>query len=375
MSIEADITIVGAGVVGLAIAAEVACAHRQVYVIEKNESFGQETSARNSQVIHAGIYYPEGSLKAQLCVEGNSLLYQLCETYDIGHQKLGKLIVAANTQEIDQLHAIIDKGRKNGARGLTLLSRKQLKNIEPNIEARAAILSPSTGIIDVCALMSSFYGRAREHGARIVCRTELVAIEQIANGYRITAKDPAGSTSFTTSILINCAGLTSDRIANMTGLDIAQTGYKLHYCKGEYFGVGNGKNKLINKLIYPVRPQDRASLGIHATLDMDGIMRLGPNAKYVDTVDYAVDISQQQAFYNSAKKFIPFIEYDDLYPDMAGIRPKLQESGGEERDFVIRHENDRGLPGLINLIGIESPGLTASPAIANYVGCMVNEIL
>lgn len=371
MSYETDITIIGAGVIGLGIAAQVANGKREVYVLEKNETFGQETSSRNSEVIHAGIYYPEDSLKARMCTEGNAMLYELCEKHGIGYKRLGKIIVAADETEVSDLEMLLRRGKRNGVLDLRMLSTRELKEVEPNVKGIAAIFSPSTGILDSYALMTYFIQRAKDGGAEIAYKSRVVGIEKIGDGYRVTMED---GFSFTTLVLINSAGLHSDGIAELVGIDASRAGYKLHYGKGEYFSVGHGKNRLVKRLIYPVPPK-REDVGIHVTLDLEGRMRLGPNLRYVDRIDYAVDDSQRQAFYNSAIRLLPFLEYNDLEPEMAGIRPQLQQPGGDFRDFVIRHEYDRGLPGFINLIGIDSPGLTASPAIARYVGGMVDEIL
>ncbi|MFC2001878.1 NAD(P)/FAD-dependent oxidoreductase [Chloroflexota bacterium] len=375
MSYKADITIIGAGVVGLAIAAKVARQDREVYVLEKNETFGQETSSRNSEVIHSGIYYPKDSLKAKMCVAGNHLLYELCSQHGIDHRKLGKLIVATNDEEIEELHNLMEIGQGNGAEGLRMLSKREILELEPNVAGVAAILSPATGIIDSQALMRYFIARATRQGAQIAYQSKVVGIEKVTNGYEVTVADSSGKSSFPTRLLINCAGLYCDKVAELAGIDTVKAGYRLHYCKGEYFSVGNGKNSLVKRLIYPIPPSKLTGIGIHITLDLAGWMRLGPSAFYVDEIDYAVDHQNRQLFYDSARKLLPLIEYDDIEPEMAGIRPKTQGPGGEMEDFIIRDESDKGLPGFINLIGIESPGLTASPAIAEYVGNMVTELL
>ncbi len=375
MMYGADITIIGAGVVGLAIAAQVASKDREVYVLEKNETFGLEISSRQSGVIHSGIYYPESSLKAKMCVAGNRTLYELCERYDIGHRRVGKLIVATSDEEAGELQTLLERGRRNGTEGLRILSKREIKELEPNIEGVAAILSPSTGIIDSHGLMKYFIAKAKDEGGQIVYQTKVVGIEKIADGYKVTIQDSTGESSFTTKILINCAGLHSDKVAGLAGIDIAKAGYKLHYCKGEYFSIKSSRSTLVKRLIYPVPPPKITGVGIHITFDLEGRMRLGPSIQYVDSIDYAVDNQHKQLFYDSVRRFLPFIEYDDLEPEMAGIRPKLQEPGGDVKDFVIRDESDKGLPRFINLIGIESPGLTASPAIANYVWGLIKRYL
>ena len=375
MSYRADIVIIGAGVVGLAIAAQVASQDRAVYVLEKNETFGRETSSRHSGIIHSGIYYPEGSLKAKMCLAGNRILYQICERYGLGHRRLGKLIVAASDEETGELQTLVERGQGNGVEGLRILSKREIKELEPNIAGVAAILSPSTGIIDSYALMKHFVAKAGDGGVQIAYQTRVVGIEKVADGYKVTVEDGTGRFPFTTRVLVNCAGLYSDRVAELAGIDIAKAGYKLHYCKGEYFSVAGGKSTLVKRLIFPVPPPKVAGVGIHVTFDLEGRIRLGPSIQYVDAIDYAVDNQHKQLFYDSVTGFLPFIDYDDLEPEMAGIRPKLQESGGDIKDFVIRDENDKGLPRFINLIGIESPGLTASPAIAEYVGSLVGDLL
>jgi len=371
VSNRVDITIIGAGVVGLAVAARIAGKNRNVYVLEKNETFGRETSSRNSGVIHAGIYYPENSLKAGLCVEGNHMLYELCQRYGVGHRQLGKLIVATSDEEIEQLKSLLEKGQRNGAEGLRMISRLQLKSLEPEVDGVAALLSPTTGIVDAHALMRYYLSQAQAENGHIAFSTEVVGIERVNDSYRVSVKDGSGRFSIMSTIVINCAGLNCDRVAGMAGIDVGAAGYRIHYCRGEYFNVSGGKAKKIHHLIYPVPLPKVTGVGIHATLDVDGRMLLGPSVEYVDKVDYAIDDRNQRLFYESVKPFLPFVDYDDLAPEMAGIRPKLQGPGDDIRDFVIREEGDRGLPGFIDLIGIESPGLTASPAIARYVGGIV----
>ena len=372
MSGKVDITIIGAGVVGLAVAAQVAVKDRSIYILEKNETFGRETSSRNSGVIHAGIYYPANSLKTSLCVDGNRLLYDICERYGIPHRRTGKIIVAVNEDEVAQLESLRERGCRNGAEGLRMISMKQLKSLEPDVEGIAALFSPTTGIVDAHALMRYYLAKVQDNNAHIAFNTEVVGIELTNDGYRVSVKDGSGRFSVTSTMVINCAGLNSDKIAAMAGIDVDAAGYRIHYCKGEYFSVGGGKSKHIQHLIYPVPLPRVTGVGIHATLDMDGRMLLGPSAEYIERVDYAMDDRNQLFFYESVKPFLPFIDYEDLAPEMAGVRPKLQGPGEDIRDFVIRDEGDRGLPGFIDLIGIESPGLTASPAIAKYVGGIVD---
>jgi L-2-hydroxyglutarate oxidase LhgO len=372
---RADVTIIGAGVVGLAIAARVAKRNRQVYVLEKNQSFGLETSSRHSGVIHAGIYYPPGSLKAKLCVAGNRKLYGLCHQYGVGCKRLGKLIVATNDEESGRLETLFERGRRNGAEDLRLISKRELKALEPNVEGVSAMLSPSSGLVDAHALMHYFIAKAVEGGAQVAYRSRIVGIEKAAGGYEVVVEDSGGNSSFATRVLVNSAGLHSDKIAELAGIDTNGAGYRLHYCKGEYFSLRRRQNTLVNRLIYPVPPSDVTGVGIHITTDLEGRVRLGPSHHYVDSLDYSVDNRHKELFYESVKRLLPAVDYDDLEPEMAGIRPRLREAGGEFRDFVIRDEADRGLPAFINLVGIESPGLTAAPAIADYVADLITEYL
>ena len=372
MSAEVDIAVIGAGVIGLAIAAELAQQEKGVFVFEKNHSYGLETSSRNSGVIHAGLYYPEDSLKARFCIDGKHLLYELCTKYGIGHKKLGKLIIAVDESELQELERIHDQGTKNGVDDLRLLSRREFKRLEPNIEGVAALLSPSTGIIEPYSLCTFFYNQARRKGAKFVFNSEVVGIEYTGKKYEVQINDREGTSSFTARIVINAAGLHCDKIAQLAGIDIAQAGYKLHYCKGEYFSLNSEKKRPVSMLVYPVPRQ--AGLGIHLTPDIEGRIRLGPSDHYVDDIDYRVDETQKELFYNSVKRFLPQLNFNDMEPEMAGIRPKLQAPANTFADFVISHESEKGLPGLINLIGIESPGLTASPAIARYAADMVRKL-
>jgi len=367
--------IIGAGVIGLAVAARLAQKYQNIYVLEKNESFGLETSSRNSETIHAGIYYARDSLKAATCVAGNALLYELCARHGVACLKTGKLVVATREEEMERLEALLATGQENGVEGLRIIGRAEVKRLEPNVEAVAALQVPSSGIMDSHALMRFFLARARENGAEIACLSKVVGIEKVSDGYVVTVEDSQGSFSFRTEVLINCAGLQSDTIAQLAGIDIGRESYRLHFCKGEYFSVGSAKQNLVSRLVYPLPDPGAGGTGIHNVFDVERRMRLGPNARYQDEIDYQVDPSQKEDFFNAVNGFFPFIELEDLEPEMAGIRPKLYGPGESRRDFVIRHEKDKGLPGFIDLIGIESPGLTSAPAIADLVEGLVKEIL
>ncbi|WP_319405462.1 NAD(P)/FAD-dependent oxidoreductase [uncultured Desulfosarcina sp.] len=373
---EITTTIVGAGVVGLAVAAELSKTRKGILILERNPSFGQETSSRNSEVIHAGIYYARDSLKARLCVEGNRLLYPLCEQHRIPHRRCGKLIVATEKDEEAILATIQDRARENGAEALELLSARRIKALEPNVKACAALFSPSTGIIHSHRLMRHYAARANKNGARFVPQTTVSRVEKQEDGrYRVHVAYPDGQTdAFASRWIINCAGLESDRLAESMGIDIDACGYRLSYWKGEYFSL-DAPPGFIRHLVYPVPPANHVGLGVHATIDMGGRVKFGPNATYLPDrdLDYSVNPAARQSFYEAARRYLPGIALDQLQPEMTGIRPKLQKPGDPARDFIIAEESSKGFPGVINLIGIESPGLTASPAIARHVAAMVAE--
>jgi L-2-hydroxyglutarate oxidase LhgO len=373
MPAEVDVIIIGAGVVGLAIAAELSRADKTVFVFEKNRTFGLETSSHNSEVIHAGMYYPENSLKAKLCINGNSLLYELCDKFNINHKQLGKLIVAADDAETKEVERLYYQGLKNDVSGLQMLAREDIKRLEPNVKAVAALLSPSTGVVDSYNLLRCYYGRAKENAVEFIFNTAVIGIDRNTGSFNVSIHDSEGISSVTANVVINAAGLFSDKVAQLAGIDLEKAGYKLHYCKGEYFSLNPKVGCSVHRLVYPVPEQ--AGVGVHVTLSIDGSMRLGPDTKYVDMIDYAVDESAGEEFYQAVRRYLPSVELDDLVPDFAGVRPKLQGPGEGFRDYVIRDETEKGLPGLINLIGIESPGLTASPAIAKYVAEIIAEIL
>ncbi|HCD38139.1 MAG TPA: NAD(P)/FAD-dependent oxidoreductase [Candidatus Omnitrophica bacterium] len=371
-----NIVIIGAGVVGLAIAEELSKKYKEIVVLEKHNSFGQETSSRNSEVIHAGIYYPKDTLKAKLCVEGRALLYEICQKYNIPFKKIGKLIVASEEDEIPPLEELFKKGKDNGVDDLRLINIGDLKKMEPNVNGVVALYSPSTGIVNSHRLMQYFSDTAQSNGVTISYGSEVIDIKKCVNDYEVAVKNNNEVCSLNTKIVINSAGLDSDRIAEMVGIDIDRSNYKLHYCKGQYFRVNHSKSHLIKRLIYPVPKPKSAGLGVHATLDLSGGIRLGPDGRYLKNriEEYSVDDSQKNSFFVAANRLLPFIHKDDLYADTAGIRPKLQKEGDDFKDFIIREETDKEFRGFINLIGIESPGLTASSAIAKFVLLLLDNL-
>lgn len=369
---DVNITVIGAGVVGLAIAQKITERHDNVFIIEKHNTFGQETSSRNSEVIHVGIYYPKDSLKAKLCVDGKNLLYDYCKKFDVPHKKCGKLIIATNEAEISVIEEVQQTAKNNGVNDLIMLGRDEISDLEPNIFALKALLSPSTGIIDTHSLMKQYETNTINYGGQIAYGSEVTAISRNADGYKITISDADNREySFTSAIVINSAGLTSDIVSEMVGIKDDQL--KIMFCKGEYFRINPPKNRLLKRLIYPVPHPKLEHIGVHVTVDMAGAVKLGPDVKYLESnvQDYKLTPSRQEAFYNSVKHYLPFLKFDDIAPEMAGIRPKLQKPGEQIRDYYIMEESGRGYPGFINLIGMESPALTSSLAIADYVDRMV----
>jgi L-2-hydroxyglutarate oxidase LhgO len=366
MNHEADVVVVGAGVVGLAAAAALARAHRGVVVLERHDRIASEGSSRNSEVIHAGIYYPEGTLKARMCVEGRERLYQHCENRGVPHRQLGKIIVATCEEEVGVLEELRERGLANGAPDLEMLSAEEVRRREPALRAAAGLFSPRTGIVDAHALCLSYAAEAESHGAQIALRTRVVEIDPIAGGFRVTAVGDDGEASAVTcAVVVNATGLCGDALAELVGIDVDERGYRLHPCKGDYFSLAPGAPLRVTRLVYPVHTA--AGLGVHATLDLGGRIRFGPDATYVDSVHYRVEAEKAGSFAEAVRRYLPGIQTEWLSPDYAGVRPKLAGPDEGFRDFVIAEESEAGLPGFVNLIGIESPGLTAAGAIAERV--------
>ncbi|TRO47073.1 NAD(P)/FAD-dependent oxidoreductase, partial [Candidatus Bathyarchaeota archaeon] len=339
-----DVVVIGAGVVGLAVAAQVAREDREIYILEKEMAHGQATSSRNSEVIHAGIYYPRGSLKAELCVKANPMIYEICREHGIPHSQVGKIIVANGEEEVRQLEGIIAGARANGARGLELIDEDRVHELEPNVRADAAILSPSTGILDAHGLMDHFLREARRKSGvdPLVLGTEVTGIKAGGDGYEVEMGSGGDSFSVEARVVVNSAGLYADKVAEMAGFDVDEEGYRIHWCKGDYFSL-TGKVPA-RMLVYPPPPLDAASLGIHSVPDLTGRLKFGPNAYYVDEISYRVE-SELEPFWRDIVRYFPTVRREDLHPDMSGIRAKLQGPGDPVRDFVIRHEEDKGYPG------------------------------
>lgn len=367
---KVDIVIIGAGVIGLAASFALSGDGKEIVVIERNDSFGQETSSRNSEVIHSGIYYPKGSFKSEACIRGRHLLYELCSRHDIPHKRLGKILVACDKVEVDKLSAIYQNATDCGVTNLRFLEKDEIRKIESSIEGKKGLFCPDTGIVDSHSLMKFFFAAAKERGVDFAFGVEAVDIKKRPSYYEVTVKEPQGELfSFQAEAVINSAGLESDKTAEMVGIDAENSSYRLHFCKGQYFRIRNPKKFSIAHPVYP--PPTNIDLGIHVTPDLAGGLRLGPDAKYIQEIDYNVDEKDREEFFQSVRRFLRKLEADDLIPDTAGIRPKLQTESEAFRDFVISNEEGKGLPNFINLIGIESPGLTSCLAIAEIVKKLV----
>ncbi|HEU4577108.1 MAG TPA: NAD(P)/FAD-dependent oxidoreductase [Polyangiaceae bacterium] len=362
-----DVGIVGGGLVGLACAARLARAGRSVVLLERHARAGQETSSRNSGVIHAGLYYPTGSLKATLCVEGRRLLYQRCRERGIGHRQTGKLLVATAPEEEPKLESIFARGRANGAGELRHLSGAEIARLEPSVSAISGVWSPESGIVDVHELIYSYQKEAGDHGALLVFQTEVEGIDRAAGGFVLSTASAGARerAQLSCRVLVNSAGLHADRLAERAGLDIDALRYRYHWCKGDYFVLDPSLRGLVRHLIYPAPVH--AGLGIHITFDLGGKLTLGPDTEYVSELSYRVDGDKRAQFASAARRYLPQLRDEQLSADYAGIRPKLQGPGDDFRDFVVEDAAAHGLPGLINLIGIESPGVTASAAVAERV--------
>jgi L-2-hydroxyglutarate oxidase LhgO len=360
------VVVVGGGVVGLAAAAALARAGRPVVLLEREAGLARGITSRNSQVVHAGLYYAPGSEKARACVRGRELLYERCARLGVPHRAVGKLVVAAGDAELPALEALLARGRENGVPGLELLDAEAVARLEPCVRARAALLSPRTGIVDAGAFALSFAAEAEAHGAVLATGAEVVGLERRADGWAVRVRRPAGEAeTIRSDAVVNAAGLDAERIARLAGLDVDALGWRIHPCKGDYFSLAGASGLRFGRLVYPVPAG--AGLGIHVTLDLDGRVRLGPDAEWVDAPRFDVDPRKATLFCEAVRRFVPGLRAEWLAPEFAGVRPKLAGPGEGFRDFVVSEESARGLAGLVNLVGIESPGLTAAPALAERV--------
>ena len=359
---EVECVVVGAGIIGLAAARALALAGREVVVLDRAPTIGFETSSRNSEVIHSGIYYPQSSLRARACVEGRARLYRYCEAHGVPHARLGKLIVAAREAEIPALEKILAAGRANGVEDLEWLDGSEARRLEPELACVAAILSPSTGIIDSHALMLAYEGEAEALGAILALRTPVLAARATNRGFelRLGGADPA---ALSCRFLVNSAGLEAPAFAGAIEGMPAEHVPPAYFCRGVYFTLSG--RAPFSRLVYPV--PEPGGLGVHITLDLAGQARFGPDVEWIDGIDYNVDPRRGDKFYAAVRRYWPRLEDGRLQPGYAGIRPKISGPAEPAADFVVQGPQSHGLPGLVNLYGIESPGLTASLSLADQV--------
>ena len=353
--------VIGAGVVGLAVARAMARKGREVLILEAEEAFGSVTSARNSEVIHAGIYYPHGSLKERLCIEGRDKLYAFCHAYGVTYKRTTKLVFAANESEVAGLKKLQAHSAAGGVY-MTYLSAPEAKKLEPQLVCAAALLSPLTGIIDSHGFMLAILGDAEAHGAVIAYNSPVVSGEAADDGVIIHAGGAAPMT-LKAKTVINCVGLSAQYVSRSIRGVPTPTIPPQHYAKGNYFYL-SGKAPF-SRLIYPL--PGAHSLGLHYTLDLAGQGRFGPDIEWVESMNYDVDEGRAASFYAAIRKYWPDLPDDALRPGYSGIRPKIQAQGEPARDFMIQMANETGVNGFVSLYGIESPGLTSSLAIADYV--------
>ncbi len=361
-----DVMVIGAGVVGLAVARALALAGREVIVVERHRLPGQETSSRNSGVIHSGIYYPKGSLKARLCVQGREMLYAFCSERGVAHSRCGKVIVAQEKQ-LGALKALEQKGLANGVTDLAWLSSAEVRDLEPEVRCAAGLWSPSTGIVDVHEFITALVADIEGQGGTVVYGTELQSVSRANNAFVATVSDGSQTDEFECRTLINSAGLNAiDLLRRIEGYPAEQL-RTAWFAKGNYF-VCHGARPF-RHLVYPM--PNEAGLGVHATLDLDGTTRFGPDVEWIPAVNYDVDAARAAGFYAAIREYWPGLADGALQPGYAGIRPKLVGDGVAAADFVIEDSGTHHLPGLINLLGIESPGLTSSLALAETVASRV----
>jgi L-2-hydroxyglutarate oxidase LhgO len=359
---KVECVVIGAGVVGLAIARQLAMSGREVIVLEAQDTIGTETSSRNSEVIHAGIYYPTGSLKARSCVQGKQLLYAYCAEHGVPHRRCGKLIVATGEEQTATLEQIRAKADANGVHDLQWLEPAAVKELEPEVFCTAALLSPSTGIIDSHALMLAFQGDAEDHGAMIAFKAPLLAARVEDGGIALEVGGEAAM-ALQAEVVVNSAGLHAPAVARkIAGLDPGHVP-QAYFCKGNYYTLAGARP--FTRLVYPVPEQ--AGLGIHVTIDMGGQVRFGPDVEWIERVDYDVDPRRAEVFYGAVRKYYPGLKDGAIEPGYAGIRPKIGPKGAPAADFIVQGPATHGIPGLVNLFAIESPGLTSALALAGEV--------
>lgn len=372
---DVDVTIVGGGVVGCAVAARLATAGMTTVLLERGPQLAGGTTSRNSEVVHGGMYYPEGSLKATFCVEGRRQLRGFCAVAGVRYRECGKLIVAVTQEELPELERLHARGQANGVEGLRLLDAAEVCSLEPEVRAVAALWSPETAVMDAEGCARAFARRAQAAGAQVLTEAEVTGLEPADAGGWLVSVNPAtvGAREgwrHTSRWVINAAGLYSDRVAELAGMDVEALGWRLRWVKGNYFSISPRHDGRVTRLVYPVPPRDGSSLGVHLCIDLAGRLRLGPDVELLPPrapEDYKVDPARGDDMFAGAHRFLPFLERGDLGPDMCGLRPRRASSLRDGfADFVVSREAG-DLTGLINLVGIESPGLTSAPAIAEHI--------
>jgi len=375
---RANLVIIGGGVVGCAIAREVCAKADDVFLLEKSPKLGMATSTRNSGVVHSGIYYPPEFLKATLCVAGNRLTKEFCAAHGVPHNNCGKIVVAAHESEIPELEKLAENGRLNGVEGLRLVGRERIREREPHISAVAALEVPSTGIVSAEELVKAYARVAADRGANILTDARVTGLESHSDFIAVSVEigDPSDPETMVRETIeahcvVNSAGLYADEVAAMLG----NTKYCIYPVRGEYAEVVQSKAYLVNGLVYPLPHHDRLSLGVHLTRTLWGTVLVGPTARYIaEKDDYEHDRLPVEEFWNGARKLLPELQLNDLQLAYSGIRPKLVPPNGHGMaDFVI--SRDSAHPRAIHLVGIESPGLTSAPAIAQRVASLVSETL
>ncbi|MGE8942058.1 NAD(P)/FAD-dependent oxidoreductase [Leptospira interrogans] len=372
MSADVETIVVGAGVVGLAIARALAMAGQEVLVLEQHDLIGSETSSRNSEVIHAGIYYPTGSLRAKLCVDGKERLYRFCAENGVPHRRCEKLLVATSEDQMPKLRAIQDTAARNGVEDLVFLTAAEARKLEPEVSCTAALLSPSTGLVDTHGFMLALEGHAEAHGAQVVLNSRVAAIRAAeANLFAIDIADTADATASVSTItcrkLVISAGLHASRLANMMKYPSGYTPPATYFAKGQYYALA-GRSPF-SRHIYPM-PQG-AWLGLHATVDLSGRCKFGPDITWIPEIDYSFEPEKLAKFLDFIRSYYPGLDAEQLHPDYTGIRPKLYREGEPVPDFAFHGEAEHGHSGLVMLFGIESPGLTSALAIGDMVAGML----
>lgn len=364
---QVDCAVIGAGVTGLAIARTLSAAGREVIILEAENTFGTHTSARNSEVIHAGISYAPGSLKGKLCVAGKQALYAYCAERGIGHQRIGKLIVAVQEAAIPELHKYVQLGAAQGVTDLRLIGADEARDLEPEVACAGALLSPSTGIVDSHGLMLAYLGDAQRHGAALALNSPVLAGRPTPDGI-VLQVGGAEQMELLCGTVINAAGLGAQRVAAAIAGMPAGKIPPLYYAIGHYFTLC--RPSPFRRLVYPTGRE--GALRAHVTLDLGGQCKFGPDLDWRDGVDYSFDASREAVFYQAVRRYYPALRDGDLQPGYTGIRPRLAGPGSSMHnsatDFIVQDASEHGIPGLINLFGIESPGLTASLAMGEYVG-------